>query len=580
MYHDEGNINISFISPVRESDPQYNLAVIKEAAGNYGLELLETERHDLRLKDKKVTGSAFYLYKQKKLHHCTLLLNADEENLWNVLKFGGVEISSKSIQSIRSPVANLMKENKELTIDSMIKSITKAYQKKINTETFEFLNFDHKNKDWENIEAIAESFRKSKWLYGETPEFVYRSKNNKEYLVKNGLYNNSYFSENMILELEHSKVCNTLKGGIEVSIENYNPATDEMIQVMDKNGHIIHPELMPEISNDKIVQMYKTMVKSRVTDIKTLQFQRQGRILTYAPNLGQEAAQVGTIAASEKSDWVASAFRELGAWLYREAPLYNILLYWYGNEDGMNMPEHVKILPVSIPIASQLQHATGLAYASVYKGEKDVVLGYVGDGGTSQGDFHEALNFAGVMNVPCVFIVQNNQFAISTRRNIQTKAKTIAQKALAYGIPGYQVDGNDIFAVYAVTKLAVDRARNGQGSTLIEAYTYRLGAHTTADDPTVYRDDIEVEAWKEKDPIDRLRKYLINQGLWSDSEDNKLKEQYEEEVKSTFEKVEKSGPVSLEEVFDYTYAKKTQNLDRQYNELKKKSRGGEIICWF
>lgn len=386
----------------------------------------------------------------------------------------------------------------------------------------------------------------------------------------------------MILELEHSKVCNTLKGGIEVSIENYNPATDEMIQVMDKNGHIIHPELMPEISNDKIVQMYKTMVKSRVTDIKTLQFQRQGRILTYAPNLGQEAAQVGTIAASEKSDWVASAFRELGAWLYREAPLYNILLYWYGNEDGMNMPEHVKkILPVSIPIASQLQHATGLAYASVYKGEKDVVLGYVGDGGTSQGDFHEALNFAGVMNVPCVFIVQNNQFAISTRRNIQTKAKTIAQKALAYGIPGYQVDGNDIFAVYAVTKLAVDRARNGQGSTLIEAYTYRLGAHTTADDPTVYRDDIEVEAWKEKkDPIDRLRKYLINQGLWSDSEDNKLKEQYEEEVKSTFEKVEKSGPVSLEEVFDYTYAKKTQNLDRQYNELKKKSRGGEIICWF
>ncbi len=351
-------------------------------------------------------------------------------------------------------------------------------------------------------------------------------------------------------------------------LEKYNPLESEMVQIMDKDGVIIHPDWMPTLSVDEMLKMYETMVFSRVIDTKTLQYQRQGRILTYAPNLGQEATQVGSIAASRQSDWVGSAFRELGAWLYRGAPLYNIFLYWYGNENGMKMPETVRILPVAIPIASQFQHATGLAYASKYRGEDDVALAYVGDGGTSQGDFHEALNFAAVMNTPNVFIIQNNQFAISTRRAIQTKAKTLAQKAIGYGIPGVQVDGNDIFAMYAVTKEAVDRARAGEGPTLIEAYTYRLGAHTTADDPTVYRDEAEVEAWRDKDPIDRFRKYLIAQGHWNEEKELALLKDKEAIVKEEFEKVEKSGLVSLEEVFDYTFAERTPIMQTQYEEIK------------
>lgn len=350
--------------------------------------------------------------------------------------------------------------------------------------------------------------------------------------------------------------------------ESFDPLKKERLQIMDETGKIVKPDLMPEIDDDQLLEMYKTMLFSRVVDIKTLQYQRQGRMLTYAPNLGQEATQVGTIAATEKTDWMASAFRELGCWLYRGAPLEKILLYWYGNEWGMNMPEHVRILPVNVPIASQMQHAAGLAYAAKYRGESDIAISYVGDGGTSQGDFHESLNFAATMNTPNVFIVQNNQYAISTRRAVQTHSATIAQKAIAYDMPGIQVDGNDIFAVYAATKEAVDRARNGEGPSLIECYTYRLGAHTTADDPTKYRDDAEVKEWEAKDPIDRLRKYLIKKKLWSDEQDEAQKAEFEETVKTTFERVEKSEPVPLEDVFDYHYAQRTPELERQYQARK------------
>jgi pyruvate dehydrogenase E1 component alpha subunit len=351
-------------------------------------------------------------------------------------------------------------------------------------------------------------------------------------------------------------------------LESYDPLKDEMIQIMNPEGEIVKPEWMPEVDKEAILEMYKTMVYSRIIDQKVLQFQRQGRILTYAPNLGQEAAQVGSGFAMRQTDWVASAFRELGVWLRKGAPLYKILLYWYGNEEGMHMPEEVRVLPVSVPIASQLQHATGLAYASRYKGEDDVAIGYVGDGGTSQGDFHEALNFAAVNNTPNVFIVQNNQFAISTRRSTQTKAATIAQKAIGYGMKGIQVDGNDLFAMYAVTKEAIERARAGQGPTLIEAYTYRLGAHTTADDPTVYRDDEEVKEWEKKDPIDRLRKYLYANNMWDEDQEVAYKKEREQFVKDEFKKVENSGLVPLDDVFNYIYKEKTPLIEEELNEIR------------
>lgn len=587
VYHDLGNLNISFIQNINTSNAKKNLMMVKNVLEKNGVDLTINERYDMRLDLQKVSGSAFYLHKGRKLHHCTLLVNVNEDDLWRSLSFNPNHYISRSIKSVKSPIKSIAKENQSVGVDSVIEDMIQAYSQSETDEVYKMVPSEilSQSKVINNsFVRNKEFFKSSEWIYGETPKFEVPI-GHGFITVKNGkVIKASEYIENAIghifsYELRDKLIetmrvlkddSTRIKGGTKMTLDTYDPLKSEMIQIMDKDGNISQPDLLPDISTEDLLTMYKTMVKSRVTDIKTLQFQRQGRILTYAPNIGQEAAQVGSIAASKKTDWMASAFRELGAWLYRGAPLYNILLYWLGNEQGMHMPEDVKILPVSIPIASQLQHATGLAYASVYKNDGDVVLGYVGDGGTSQGDFHEALNFASVMALPCVFIVQNNQFAISTRVEVQTKSSTIAQKAIAYGMPGYQVDGNDIFAMYAVTKLAVDRARNGHGPTLIEAYTYRVGAHTTSDDPTIYRDDAEVEAWKQKDPIDRLKKYLISEKLWDEDKDLELVKSYETEVKTEFEKVEKSGLIPIEEVFDHTYQKKTRLLEEELNTLKAK----------
>ncbi|MDK2866921.1 MAG: pyruvate dehydrogenase component alpha subunit [Clostridiales bacterium] len=351
-------------------------------------------------------------------------------------------------------------------------------------------------------------------------------------------------------------------------IEKFDPLKDDMIQILDPSGKIVDTANMPALSEAKMIKMYQTMRESRIIDEKTLQYQRQGRMLTYAPNLGQEATQVGSASALRQTDWVAPSFRELGVWLTKGAPLDKIFLYWFGNEEGMKMSEDIRILPVSVPIASQLQHATGLAYAAKYRKLDDVAVGYVGDGGTSQGDFHEALNFAAVNALPNVFIIQNNQFAISTRRALQTKAPNLAAKALAYGMPGVIVDGNDIFAVYAVVSEAVERARRGEGPTLIECYTYRMGAHTTSDDPTVYREEMEIDPWRGKDPIDRMYKYLVAEGIWSEEQEDAFVRETADRVKQTFETVEKSGFTPLEDIFDYVYAERTPILEAQYQSRK------------
>lgn len=359
-------------------------------------------------------------------------------------------------------------------------------------------------------------------------------------------------------------------------IDKFNPLEDEMISILDKEGNIVREDILPEIADDKLMKMYKTMLLTRIADSKALQYQRQGRMLTYAPNKGQEAAQIGSVAATEKEDWLVPAFRELGAFLYKGISLQTFYTYWYGNETGSKFEDDEKVLPMVVPIASQLPHAVGIGMASNIKGEKDVALAYVGDGGTSEGEFHEALNFAGVFHTPNIFVIQNNQWAISLPRHKQTAAKTLAQKAIAYGIPGVQVDGNDILAMYAVTKEAVERARNGQGPTLIEAVTYRLGAHTTSDDPTIYRKDEEVEEWALKDPLTRFQKYLIDKGLWSKEKDEKLREEYSDEVTKTFKEVEKTGSdTELIDIFKHTYKKMTPNLEEQYESQKKFFEGGE-----
>lgn len=357
--------------------------------------------------------------------------------------------------------------------------------------------------------------------------------------------------------------------------EDYNPLEEKHYSILNVDGEVLKEEDLPSLSNDELLYLYKTMLYSRIIDEKALSYQRQGRMLTYAPNIGQEAAQVGSAYAMEKEDWLVPAFRELGAWLIRGVPLKNIYLYWYGNEWGSYMPEDVKVLPVSVPIASQYQHAAGIGMANNIKGEKNVVVTYVGDGGTSHGDFHEALNFAAVFKAPVVFVIQNNQYAISVSRKQQTMSKTLAQKAIAYGMPGIVVDGNDIFAMYSATKEAIDRARNGEGPTLIEAFTYRLGAHTTSDDPTLYRKDEEVQEWWKKDPILRFKKYLLNKNILTEEWEEKTKKELEIDVMSTFEEIENKSDTLIEDIFKYHYETMPPQLEEQLEDYKAFLEGGK-----
>ncbi|CAK7076412.1 pyruvate dehydrogenase (acetyl-transferring) E1 component subunit alpha [Tissierella sp.] len=357
--------------------------------------------------------------------------------------------------------------------------------------------------------------------------------------------------------------------------EDYNPLEEKHYSILNVDGEVLKEEDLPSLSNDELLYLYKTMLYSRIIDEKALSYQRQGRMLTYAPNIGQEAAQVGSAYAMEKEDWLVPAFRELGAWLIRGVPLKNIYLYWYGNEWGSYMPEDVKVLPVSVPIASQYQHAAGIGMANNIKGEKNAVVTYVGDGGTSHGDFHEALNFAAVFKAPVVFVIQNNQYAISVSRKQQTMSKTLAQKAIAYGMPGIVVDGNDIFAMYSATKEAIDRARNGEGPTLIEAFTYRLGAHTTSDDPTLYRKDEEVQEWWKKDPILRFKKYLLNKNILTEEWEEKTKKELEIDVMSTFEEIENKSDTLIEDIFKYHYETMPPQLEEQLEDYKAFLEGGK-----
>lgn len=360
-----------------------------------------------------------------------------------------------------------------------------------------------------------------------------------------------------------------------MNLNEQDPRTAEPYSILDVDGKIIDPDNLPELSADELKYLHRIMVYTRIIDDKAVSYQRQGRMLTYAPNTGQEAAQAGSAYALEQRDWLVPAFRELAGWLIKGVPLKSIYLYWYGNEWGSHFPEDVRMLPVSIPIASQLQHATGIGMANNIKGEDSVALAYVGDGGTSTGDFYEAINFAAVFKAPVVFVIQNNQFAISVPRRVQTSSRTLAQKALAFDIPGILVDGNDIFAMYAITKQAVDRARRGEGPTLIEAYTYRIGAHTTSDDPTRYRKDEEVQEWTAKDPIKRFETYLLAQGILSEDYIGQLKAELEAEVTATFESIENNSDSEIEDLFKYHYETMTPQLQDQLDEYKAFLAGGE-----
>jgi pyruvate dehydrogenase E1 component alpha subunit len=352
-------------------------------------------------------------------------------------------------------------------------------------------------------------------------------------------------------------------------IKNYSV---EYLQVLNQDGQADNSQL-PDLSESKIKEMYHLMVLVRVMDEKLFKLQRSGKIGTYAEVRGQEASEVGSAFALEKNDWMCPSFRETGVFITRGAPRDKIVQGWRG--DVRAFKSDSRNLPVAIPVGSQTLYAAGIAWASKLRGEKDVTIVYFGDGATSEGDFHEALNFAGIHKLPIIFFCQNNQWSISTPKKLQIASDTVAQKAIAYDIAGIQVDGNDALGVYKATKEAIDRARNGGGPTLIESVTYRMGDHTTSDDASRYRSEADVNIWKARDPVIRLEKYFRSIGTWNDDYGKWVREVCEKEVDEAIVKalaVEKPGP---DELFDYVYAVPPRDLLEQKKILQEevKQRG-------
>lgn len=351
--------------------------------------------------------------------------------------------------------------------------------------------------------------------------------------------------------------------------DQFDPAEDRMLQVIDNDGKVISKELMPGLSDDEMLKLYKDMLFVRTLDHMIVSYQRQGRVYTYPPNYGQEAIGVAAGAVLRHEDWLVPAFRELGAWLAKGVTMKEVFMFNMGFEEGTKFAGANHMLPSSVPIASQLLHASGIGYAINYQKKDEVVMAFVGDGGTSEGDFHEALNFAGVWNAPVIFVVQNNQYAISVPVKMQTASVNLAIKSKAYGIKGLKVDGNDIFAMLTAFRYAHEYARTEKMPVLIEAVTYRKGAHTTSDDPTKYRTTDEEKEWDLKDPLRRMKLFLEKKKLWSDEQEKKLVDEYEKEIDRQFIETEQTVQYPLEDAIKYTYAEMPQDLRDQQIEHEK-----------
>jgi 2-oxoisovalerate dehydrogenase E1 component alpha subunit len=349
-----------------------------------------------------------------------------------------------------------------------------------------------------------------------------------------------------------------------------------IIQIMNEQGCIVRSEYREQITKELVMTMYRHLIRTRMFDRKCVSLQRQGRIGTYVPYEGQEACQVGSALALRDGDWMFPTYRDHGAMMTFGRSLTQTLLYWKGRTEGCVPSEGKKIVPPSVPIATQLPHAAGAAYVEKRKGTKNAVIVYFGDGATSEGDFHEGLNFASVFNLPVVFFNQNNQYAISVPITRQMKSKTIAQKALAYDIPGIRIDGNDIFAVYFETQQALERARNGGGPTLIEAVTWRYGAHTTSDDPSKYRDQEESKRRRETtDPIKRIERFMQQEGWWDEQWMNQVQKEVSVEIEQAVAEMERYPKANPADMFDYVFAQPTWTIAEQKNAYFQWKRGIE-----
>jgi 2-oxoisovalerate dehydrogenase E1 component alpha subunit len=354
-----------------------------------------------------------------------------------------------------------------------------------------------------------------------------------------------------------------------------SPDPSPIISVLRSDG-TLDPEHDPGLSNADVISLYRSLVETRTLDERFVQLQRQGRIGFHVGSLGEEAAILGSAWAMRKQDWLFPCYREFGAALLRGLPFQKLVDNMFGNVNdtvkGRQMPCHytcraVGWASISSPVGTQITHAVGLAWAAKIRREDVASLVYFGDGATSSSDFHSGLNFAGVFKLPVVFLCRNNGWAISVPVERQTATRTFAEKAVAYGIEGVRVDGNDVFAVVSATKRAIERGVRGEGPTLIEAITYRMGGHSTSDDPNRYRESEALEAWAARDPIERLRAWLTDQSLWSDEEERTLGVEIGERFRDAVAVAERTPPPPLESMFDDVYQTVPWHLAEQRAEL-------------
>lgn len=341
----------------------------------------------------------------------------------------------------------------------------------------------------------------------------------------------------------------------------------ERLAILNQYG-IADPKLELPLHPLQLKKMFEDMLRLREFDARAIAMQRQGRMGTYAATTGQEAIHIGTAAALAKYDWAVPCFREQGVYLSRGVRATLLFLFFMGTEEGNRIPKELRTLPYCVPCASQTLHAVGIAMAAKIKKDPLAVITYLGDGATSEGDFHEAMNFASVYQAPVIFVCQNNHWAISTPLEIQSHSTTLAQKAIAYGMNGLQVDGNDVLAIHRATQEALTRAKQGGGPTFLECLTYRMCPHTTSDDPNRYRTEAEVQAWANKDPLIRFEKYLLGKGILEEGEREALRVGIAERLKEDAAEAETlCQTLNPEEMFAHLYRHIPDILKPQLQEV-------------
>ena len=352
----------------------------------------------------------------------------------------------------------------------------------------------------------------------------------------------------------------------------------EVIRVIDNDGNVVHPEREPALDGDAHRKLMHALIRIRMIDERMLRLQRQGRLGFYVGTTGEEATHIGAAAALRVTDWFYSAYREVGAALYRGYSLRTFMCQMFGNAEdpvkGRQMPvhhtvRHLNFVTVASPVATQIPHAVGTAWAAKLQKKDDVAVAFFGDGGTSTPIFHSGCLFAGVYKVPAIIVVRNNGWAISVPRSVQTRTPTFAQKAIAYGLPGVLVDGNDPLAMVHVIGEAAARGRRGEGATLVEARTYRRGAHSSSDDPSVYRDATEPQEWEARDPIARYRKYLEKKGHLTAEIEARWREEITAEITDALHYAESVTPKPpLRTMFEDVYHHVPWHLEEQFQELQ------------